>query len=195
MTVVFNFLMCVCVIAVILFAVGLLMYNRLVALKTETERAWKNIDVQLQRRYDLIPNLVASVKKYASHEKSIFDNLAEARKAFAEACSERSPQKAAVAEKLLSRAVGSITAVAEQYPDLKASQNFASLQEELVSTENKVAYVRDYYNSAVALYNAKIKTVPFNVVASLFNFKAVDYFEAESEEVRSAPKVSELYAD
>lgn len=181
------------VVLVCLILTVILIYNSLVKVKLEVEKAWRNIDVQLQRRYDLIPNLAQTVQQYASHEKAIFDELSKARRAYQEAREEESPEKAALGGKLLNDAMMSINAVAEQYPDLKASQNFMSLQEELTTTENKIAYSRDYYNSAAQMYNTKIHTVPINFVASFTGFYDKRFFQVENEEARSAVNVGDIF--
>lgn len=173
--------------------VYIVLFNQLVRLRTETERAWKNIDVQLQRRYDLIPNLVETVKQYASHEKTILDNFAQARTAFHDAINEQSVSKAALGDKFFHRGLTGFNAVAEQYPDLKASTNFLALQEELVTTENQIAYSRDYYNSVVRDFNNATQTFPSKIVATLHHFPQREFYRIENDEVRKNPQVKDLF--
>jgi LemA protein len=162
------------VVLVLLF--GILQFNGLVRLRNRIESAWSQIDVQLQRRYDLIPNLVETVKGYASHEKAVFENVTEAR---SRAMSAQGPADQAQAENVVTSALKSLFAVAEAYPDLKANQNFAGLQEELSGTEGKIAYARQFYNDTVQSYNTKVQTFPSNLVAGSFGFKEREYFEAD----------------
>lgn len=161
-------------------------YNRLVVLKNRIENAWHQMEVQLQRRYDLIPNLVETVKGYAKHEKEIFEKIAQARAA---AMGAKTPAEKAQAESELTAALKTLFAVAESYPDLKASQNFLALQEELTTTENKLAYARQAYNDTVYLFNRTIQMFPTNIIASMFGFKPYEYFNVETPEARKAPKV------
>lgn len=163
------------------------MYNGLVSLRNTVRNAWSQIDVQLKRRHDLIPNLVETVKGYAVHEKETLENVTRAR---AQAVSAQGPAQQSQAEQMLSGALGRLMLVVEQYPDLKANQNFLSLQEELTSTENKIGFARQHYNDSVMQYNTKIESVPANIVAGMFNFKPEEFFEVEDEKVREAPKVS-----
>jgi LemA protein len=163
------------------------MYNGLVALKNRSEEAWSDIDVQLKRRYNLIPNLVETVKGYATHEKSVFENVTKARGAAINASGVEDQTKA---ENMLSGALKSLFAVAENYPDLKASDNFAKLQDELTDTENKIEAARRFYNSNVRDLNIKIERFPENIVANSFNFKKRDLFELDLEEERKAVNVS-----
>lgn len=154
-------------------------YNGFVILKTRIQEALSGIDVQLKRRADLIPNLIETVKNYASHEKSIFENVTKAR---ASLLSAQSPPEKAEANNQLTTALKSLFAIAEAYPDLKASSNFQELQRQLEDTEDKVAYSRQFYNSNVLEYNAKVKIFPSNILAQAFNFKEVEFFEASEEE-------------
>src|SRR6059058_6186185 len=154
------------------------MYNGLVGRRVECDNAWSQIDVQLKRRYDLIPNLVNTVKGYAAHERGVFESVTQAR---ANAINAQGPAQQAEAENVLSGALKSLFAVAEAYPDLKANQNFLSLQEELTSTEDRVAYARQFYNDSVLSYNNKLQTFPRNVIAGMFNFEKREYFEGEPE--------------
>ena len=164
---------------VLLFVLALiLIYNGLVRQRNRIDNAWSQIDVQLKRRYDLIPNLVETVKGYAAHERQVFENVTQAR---ANAINAQGPAQQADAENVLSGALKSLFAVAEAYPDLKANQNFLSLQEELTSTEDRVAYARQFYNDSVLSYNNKLQTFPRNVIAGMFNFEKREYFEGEPE--------------
>ena len=169
---------------VILWWVGV--YNMLIRLRNRVREAWAQIDVQLKRRYDLIPNLVNTVKGYAKHEKELFENVTKAR---ANAIAAGSVGQQAQAENMLTGALRSIFAVAENYPDLKANQNFLSLQEELSSTENKISFARQHYNESVRTFNTRIQMVPNNVVAGMANFTEEEMFEIEDVAHREAPKV------
>jgi LemA protein len=151
-------------------------YNRLVSLKNQVKNAWQQIDVQLRRRYDLIPNLVETVKGYAKHEKEVFEKVTEAR---ARAINAQTVKEQSEAENVLVSTLKTLFAVAENYPELKASENFMMLQEELASTENKIAYARQYYNDSVMRYNTAIQVFPANLIASVFKFTPEEYFEAE----------------
>ena len=166
------------VIVVLIVLALILAYNGLVRLRNRIDNAWSQIDVQLKRRYDLIPNLVETVKGYAAHERGVFEQVTQAR---ANAINAQGPQQQAEAENVLSGALKSLFAVAEAYPDLKANQNFLSLQEELTSTEDRVAYARQFYNDSVLSYNNKLQTFPRNVIAGMFNFEKREYFEGEPE--------------
>ena len=154
------------------------LYNGLVKLRNRIENAWSQIDVQLKRRYDLIPNLVETVKGYAAHERETLEAVIQARNM---AVSAQGVGDQAQAENMLSGALKSLFAVSEAYPDLKANQNFLSLQEELTSTEDRVAYARQFYNDSVLSYNNKLQTFPRNVIAGMFNFETREYFEGEPE--------------
>jgi len=167
-----------------LWFVGL--YNGLVRLRNEVRNAWSQIDVQLKRRHDLIPNLVETVKGYAAHERNTLDEVVRARGAAVVA---RGVEATARAEQELSGALGRLMAVVERYPDLKANQNFLALQEELTSTENKVSFARQFYNDTVMRYNTKIQTVPSNIIAGMFSFTAEQFFQTENAAERQAPKV------
>ena len=169
----------VILVIVVLIGLGLVvMYNGLIKLRNRVENAWAQIDVQLKRRYDLIPNLVETVKGYASHEKETLERVIQARNA---AMSAEGPHEQAEAENMISGALKSIFALSEAYPDLKANQNFLNLQEELTSTEDRIAYARQFYNDTVNRYNTKIQTFPTVVLAGMFNFGEREYFEAEGE--------------
>ena len=154
-------------------------YNGLVTLKNRAKEAWSDIDVQLKRRYDLIPNLVETVKGYATHEKELFEKVTQAR---ASAISAQGMQQKAEAENQLSNTLKSLFAVAESYPDLKASNNFLELQRELSDTENKIQAARRFYNTNVRDLNIKIESFPSNVIANMFNFKQMELFEAAEGE-------------
>jgi LemA protein len=162
------------VVVVGLWVLG--MYNGLVRLKNRIESAWSQIDVQLQRRYDLIPNLVETVKGYASHEKDTLERVIQARN---QAMSAQGVANQAQAENVITGALKSLFALSEAYPDLKANQNFLALQEELSGTEGKIAYARQFYNEAVQTYNTKTQTFPSALVAGRFGFKQREYFEAD----------------
>ena len=160
-----------------LIAVYILMiYNGLVTLRVRIKEAWSGIEVQLKRRSSLIPNLIETVKGYAKHEKSVFENVTKARSAMLSA---KNPKQAAAAENMLAGALKTLFAVAEDYPDLKASDNFKELQEELSDTETKIAASRQFYNSNVMEFNTKIQVFPNAPIARLFNFQKEDFFEAE----------------
>lgn len=154
-------------------------YNKLVTLKLRVEESWAQIDVQLKRRSSLIPNLVETVKGYAAHEKSVFENVTEARSRLMSA---ETPGQKAEADNMLTGALKSLFAVAEAYPELKASDNFGKLQEELSDTEDKIAYARQFYNQNVMEYNLRLRVFPDVFVANLFGFKAEEFFEAGEEE-------------
>ena len=163
---------------VLVLAIGFIVatYNGLVTLRNRVEEAWSDITVQLKRRTDLIPNLVNSVKGYATHEKEVFDKVTEARSAIMDA---KGVKDTAEAENMLEGALKSLFAVAEAYPDLKANQNFMQLQQELVDTEDKIQASRRFYNGGVRDLNTKIQTFPANIVAGMFNFQAKEFFEVE----------------
>jgi len=176
----------VLLVIVVLWAVGA--YNGLVRLRNLVQESWRQIDVELKRRHDLIPNLVETVKGYAAHEKGVFEEVARARSAAITPGS--GPAEQAQQENVLTQALGKLFAVAEAYPDLKASQNFMALQTELTNTEDRIAAGRRFYNANVRQYNTKIETVPTNIIAGMFHFVRAEYFEAEEPEVREAPTVS-----
>ena len=162
-------------------------YNRLVRLKNRIENAWSQIDVQLRRRYDLIPNLIETVKGYAAHEREVFQKVTEAR---AKAIGASSVKEQGQAENMLTGALKSLFAVAENYPQLKANQNFMMLQEELAGTESKVAYARQFYNDTVMKYNTLRQVFPVSVIANMFNFGPRDYFNIEEPAARAPVKVN-----
>ena len=163
-------------------------YNGLVRLRNQVKNGWAQIDVQLKRRHDLIPNLVETAKGYVKHERETLENITKAR-ALAVEASNGGVAAQAKAEGALAGALSKFFAVAESYPDLKANQNFLALQEELTSTENKVGFARQFYNDQVMTFNTKIETVPTNIVASLCNFKQAEFFEVEAPAEREVPKV------
>jgi LemA protein len=168
------------VVVVLLVLYVMLTYNRLVRTRNRIDNAYSQIDVQLKRRYDLIPNLVETVKGYAAHEKSTFEAVTAAR-SNAMGAQSASPAEQAQAENALTGTLRTLFAVAEQYPDLKANQNFLNLQEELTSTEDRIAYARQFYNDSVLGYNNSIQSFPGNMLAGAFNFTAREYFEGDPE--------------
>lgn len=172
------------IVAVALMAVGI--YNGLVQLRNRCENSWAQVDVQLRRRYDLIPNLVETVKGYATHEKEVFQKVTEARSS---AMNAGTVKEQGQAENQLTGALKSLFAVAESYPDLKANQNFLMLQEELAGTESKIAYARQFYNDTVMKFNTKQQVFPSNIIAGMFGFKEREYFEIEEPAAREAVKV------
>jgi len=163
-----------------------LTYNGLVRLRNGVKNAWAQIDVQLRRRYDLIPNLVETVKGYAAHEKETFENVVKARQAGIDASSIKEQGQA---ENMITGALRKLFALSEAYPDLKANTNFLALQEELASTENKIGFARQYYNDAVQTFNTRQQMFPANMVARMMGFEPSDFFELEEAEMREAPKV------
>jgi len=168
----------------VLFVVS--MYNSLVRLRNQVKNAWSQIDVQLKRRHDLIPNLIETVKGYMTHERETLENITKAR---SQAVQAEGVGDKAKAEGELTRALGKFNLVVENYPDLKANQNFLALQEELTSTENKISFARQSYNDQVLFYNNKIQMFPSNVIAGMFSFKQEEFFEIENAEERAVPKV------
>jgi LemA protein len=169
----------------ILFAIGI--YNALVRLRNQVENAWSQIDVQLKRRHDLIPNLVETAKGYMKHERDTFEAITKAR---SQAMGANTVSDASKAEGALGEALSKFMLVVENYPELKANQNFLSLQEELTSTENKISFARQSYNDQVLFYNNKIQMFPSNIVAGMFKFVKRDFFEIEIAAEREVPKVS-----
>ena len=162
------------------------MYNSLVQARIKVDNAWSQIDVQLQRRFDLIPNFVETVKGYMTHEKETFEKITDLRSSWAE--STTISEKAKL-DGELSNALKTIMAVSENYPDLKANQNFSELSEELRNTENKISFARQFYNDTVTMYNTKLQVFPSNIIAGMFKFTARDLFETESDEARKNVKV------
>jgi LemA protein len=176
-------------IIVILIFVFIGIFNGLVRLRNQVKNAWAQIDVQLKRRHDLIPNLVETVKGYMKHERETMEAVTKARN-LAQQVASAGPGERAKAEGELSSALSRLLAVAERYPDLKASQNFMALQEELTSTENKISFSRQFYNDSVMTYNNKTQMFPSNVVANMAGFKPGEFFEVTVAAEREAPKVS-----
>jgi len=173
------------IVVLALFVIGI--YNALVRLRNQVDNAWSQIDVQLKRRHDLIPNLVETAKGYMKHERETFEAITQAR---SQAMGAKNVAETAKAEGQLADALSKFMLVVENYPDLKANQNFLALQEELTSTENKIAFSRQNYNDQVLFYNNKIQMFPSNIIAGMFSFAKRDFFEVESEAERRAPKVS-----
>ncbi len=173
-------------IVVVLIIAVIAMYNSLVSARIRVDNAWSQIDVQLQRRFDLIPNFVETVKGYMSHESETFTKIADLRTAWAGAST---VNEKATLDNQLSDALKTIMAVSENYPDLKASQNFSELSEELRNTENKISFSRQFYNDTATRYNEKLQIFPSNIIASIFNFKERELFEVENEEVKKNVKV------
>lgn len=165
-------------------------YNSLVRLRNQVKNAWAQIDVQLKRRYDLIPNLIETVRGYMKHERETLESVTKARNLAQQLSAGGSIGARSKAETGLSSALARLLAVVENYPDLKANQNFLALQEELTSTENKISFSRQYYNDSVLNYNNKTQMFPSNIMASMMGFKAGEFFEVTVAEERTAPKVS-----
>jgi LemA protein len=173
------------VIGLALYAIKL--YNGLVRNRNEVKSAWSSIDVQLKRRYDLIPNLIETVKGYAAHERQTLDAVIQARQQairFTGVMEEK-----AKIENILTQALRSLFALAESYPDLKANQNFLALQEELTGTENKIGFARQYYNDTAMRYKNRVEVLPSNIIANLFGFRAEPFFQMEAMEERTTPQV------
>jgi LemA protein len=170
----------------VLFLAAVGIYNGLVALRNRCQNAWSQVDVQLKRRYDLIPNLVETVKGYAKHESGVFQNVTEAR---SKAMGAGTVKDQGAAETQLAGALKTLFAVAEAYPDLKANQNFLMLQEELAGTESKIAYARQFYNDTVMKFNQKQQVFPSNLIANMFGFKERDYFEITEAAAKEPVKV------
>jgi LemA protein len=169
----------------VVFVIGV--YNVLIRLRNQVDNAWSQIDVQLKRRHDLIPNLVETAKGYMQHERGTFEAITKAR---SQAMGAKNVAEASKAEGALGEALSKFMLVVENYPDLKANQNFLSLQEELSSTENKIAFARQSYNDQVLFFNNKIQMFPSNIIANMFNFSKRDFFEIEAAAEREVPKVS-----
>jgi LemA protein len=174
------------VVALLVIALVVL-YNRFVRLRNRVDNAWAQIEVQLKRRWDLIPNLVETVKGYAAHERETFQSVTEARAAAQRA---GTPAESAQAEGILSQALGRLFAVAEQYPELQADENFRQLQTEIAETENRIAVSRQVYNDTVLTFNNEIQTVPGVFIAGPFGFTKRDFFDVEDDAQREAPQVS-----
>jgi LemA protein len=174
----------VIIAAIAIMAIG--MYNSLITLRNRCDNAWSQVDVQLRRRYDLIPNLVETVKGYAKHESGVFERVTQARNV---AVNAQTVKEQGQADNMLTGALKSLFAVAEAYPDLKANQNFLMLQEELAGTESKVAYARQFYNDVVMKFNMKQQVFPSNILANIFGFKTKEYFQIEEEVAKGPVKV------
>ncbi|MBM3891237.1 MAG: LemA family protein [Verrucomicrobia bacterium] len=174
-------------VAVVLLIWVIATYNALVSLRAQLDNAWAQIDVQLKRRHDLIPNLVETVKGYAAHEKQTLENVIKARNMAIQA---KTVGERAEAENFLTGTLKSLFAVAEAYPNLKANENFLALQEELTSTENKIAFARQFYNDSAMGYNTRIQQFPTNLIAGMFSFPRRDFFEVKEGPAREAPKVA-----
>lgn len=173
-------------VVILIVIVVISIYNSLVTLRQRVNNAWSQIDVQLQRRFDLIPNLVEAVKGYMEHEKDTLAKVTNLRTSWATA---NSVEEKANLESELSNTLKTIMAVAESYPDLKANQSFNNLQGELSDTENKISYSRQFYNDTVTRYNTKLETFPSNIVAGMFGFKSSTLFNVDSDEAKKAVKV------
>ena len=181
-----NWILIITIIVIIIIIAAIVhMYNKLVNLKNRVKNSYSQIDVQLKRRNDLIPNLVETVKGYASHEKDVFEEVTKARSNVINASG---VQETIQADNQLTGALKSLFAVAENYPELKANTNFQDLQKQLDETENKIAYARQFYNDVVMMYNNERETFPNNLIANLFNFEEADFFETDVES-REVPKV------
>jgi len=176
------------VLLVIIFWL-VLTYNRLVTLKNRAKEAWADIDVQLRRRYDLIPNLMETVKGYAAHEKTVFENVTKARAEAMQAQQSGDPKKIGQAENFLAGTLKTLFAVAENYPQLRASENFLELQRELRDTEDKIQAARRFYNGNVRDLNIKIESFPANIVANMFSFSKMEFFEVENENEKAPVQV------
>jgi len=174
------------IIAVVIVLWLILIYNRLIALKNHAQEAWADIDVQLKRRYDLIPNLVEIVKGYAAHERELFEKVTEAR---ARAMGTTAIKEKGKAENFLSQTLKSLFAVAENYPSLRASENFLELQKELTDTEDKIQAARRFYNGNVRDLNITIESFPANIIANIFRFAKMDFFEVEEEKEKQTVKI------
>ncbi|MEK7542393.1 MAG: LemA family protein [Patescibacteria group bacterium] len=183
----FNPILVVVAVLGVLVLWVVIAYNRFVTLRNRVREAFSDISVQLKRRYDLIPNLVNTVKGYAAHEKGVFEKVTEAR---SRAMGAQGMHDKAAAENMLTGALKSLFAVAEAYPDLKASANFVELQRELRDTEDKIQAARRFYNTNVMALNTSIESLPSNIIASLFSFKKEEFFELEEEAAREVPKVN-----
>jgi LemA protein len=175
----------VVVVLLILFLIAI--YNSLIRLRNQVDNAWSQIDVQLKRRHDLIPNLVETARGYMKHERETFEEITKAR---SQAMGAKTVADASKAEGALGEALSKFLLVVENYPDLKANQNFLALQEELTSTENKISFARQSYNDQVLFFNNKIQMFPSNIIANMFNFALRDFFEIETPAEREVPKVS-----
>lgn len=167
------------IIAVVLILALIFIYNSLIRLQNQIDNAWAQIDVQLKRRFDLIPNLIETVKGYTKHEKGVLEEVTKARTAFMSATSVNEKGKA---ENMLESTLKTLFAVSENYPKLQANENFLQLQEELAGTESKIAYARQHYNDMVLAYNNKVESIPSNIIASIFSFKEKEMYPVPEEE-------------
>ncbi len=183
MSIIILAIIIIIILAIILYIIKI--YNDLVNAKNRVKNSYSQIDVQLKRRNDLIPNLVETVKGYASHEKEVFENVTQARSGLMNASNIKEVSQASNA---VTQALGSLFAIAENYPELKANENFKELQLELKETEDKISYSRQFYNDAVLMFNNKCEQFPSNIIAGMFNFKEADFFEATTEE-KQTPKI------
>jgi len=172
-------------VLLVVFVIGI--YNALIRLRNQVDNAWSQIDVQLKRRHDLIPNLVETAKGYMKHERGTFEAITQAR---SQAMGAKNVSEASKAEGALGEALSKFMLVVENYPDLKANQNFLAVQEELTSTENKISFARQSYNDQVLFFNNKIQMFPSNIIAGMFAFAKRDFFEIEVAAEREVPKVS-----
>lgn len=179
-----GWIVLIVVVLLILFIIGI--YNGLVMARQKVKNAWSQIDVQLQRRFDLIPNFVETVKGYMKHEESTFTKIAELRTSWANA---KTVGEKAELDNELSGTLKTIMAVSESYPELKANTNFLKLQEELQNTENKLSFSRQFYNDSATMYNTKLEVIPSNIVASMFHFEPAEMFKVDSDEARKNVKV------
>ena len=180
-------LIIVAVVLVLLVIFVIAAYNALIRLRNQVDNSWSQIDVQLKRRHDLIPNLVETAKGYMQHERGTFEAITQAR---SQAMGAKTVSEASKAEGALGEALSKFMLVVENYPDLKANQNFLSVQEELTSTENKISFARQSYNDQVLFFNNKIQMFPSNIIANTFNFAERDFFKLETAAEREVPKVS-----
>ena len=180
-------LIIVLVVIALLIIFVIAVYNALIRLRNQVDNAWSQIDVQLKRRHDLIPNLVETAKGYMKHERGTFEAITNAR---SQAMGAKTVAEASKAEGALGEALSKFMLVVENYPDLKANQNFLAVQEELTSTENKISFARQSYNDQVLFFNNKIQMFPSNIIANMFNFTRRDFFELEAAAEREVPKVS-----
>lgn len=181
-----TFIVVIVAIIILFLLIGIGLYNSIVSLRNKVDNSWHQIDVQLRKRYDLIPNLVGTVKGYAAHERETLQNVINARKLGIEAQSVKDQAKA---ENMITSTLKSLFAVSERYPNLKADQHFLRLMEQLNGIESNIAYARQFYNDMVMKFNTRIQTFPGNIVAKIFNFASKDYFEIEDASVREPVKV------
>mgnify|MGYP003291993536 CR=1 FL=1 len=179
----------IALVVIVLVVAFVKAYNKLVELRNKVKNGWSQIDVQLKRRFDLLPNLAETVKGYASHEKEIWDAFAEARGSYTRATQSDSVEAAAQANQSLGQALSRLLIVQEKYPELKANSNFQSMMAELRETEDKIQYARQFYNDVVLKYNNKVEMFPSNIVAKMFNFKVAEFFEVANADQKEAPQI------